>query len=808
MLLASVGSVSAASYALDQKLTSADFTTDSPANVPDLEFGQAVAVSGNWMAVGAPNDNDGVGTVYVYERVSGTWAYRTVLSAPTPQAGAQFGAAVDIYEAGGLVTIIVGAPLQDASATNQGRAFIYSDTNASATLSFTTASVTGNAETDAHFGASVALFADIAAVGAPNDGASDGGLVSIQGRNVGGTNAWGQVATSKTGDAGSSFGTSVDVHGEYLIVGAPQALNASSLQTGQAYVYRQDLGGANNWGIKHTLSPSSGQPGQVFGQSVGVWDSVLGTADSASRSMVGSPLFDDTVLVDAGRVTFFGDGTAVSQFAGAEANEQLGYSVALENADALAGRPTRTITSQPNTGSVNTFSFSGGAWVTNTLNIAQTGAFANYFYGYSVDISGAVAVIGAPASREDALNLPPGAPRAGVVETLEKPGVTWAKDTDSTVIARFDLPNTATGQTFALSVDMTSDWLVVGVQGDAQRGMDAGAVYVYRNISGVWTPHSRLTGLYSQAGDFFGRSVAIFGTRIIVGAPGTDGFPTATSNAGSFYVYELSGSVWRQMAQIQSPNPTTNGFFGTSLDYQGDVLVVGATGENGNRGRAYAYRNFSSFASPITIDIAAASVSSDTGFSVSVFDPAPGTANDEVIAIGAYNENSSQGAAYVASGATFSTITTLVDPNPGSNRYFGYSVSIDNGRVAVGAPTASAAPSGRVVVFSGSGYSTATTLPTASGSAGQFGFAVNLQGNSLVIGSVATAARAGLAHVYGFSAGNWTEQGPLQPSDLATLDEYGSAVAQNNGLYVVGAPLHDANSIANSGAAYVFSLAP
>jgi hypothetical protein len=507
-------------------------------------------------------------------------------------------------------------------------------------------------------------------------------------------------------------------------------------------------------------------------------------------------------------VTFFGDGTAVSQFAGAEANEQLGYSVALENADALAGRPTRTILSQPNTGSVNTFSFSGGVWATNTINLAQTGAFSNYFYGYSVDISGAVAVIGAPASREDALNLPPGAPRAGVVETLEKPGVTWAKDTDSTVIARFDLPNTATGQTFALSVDMTSDWLVVGVQGDAQRGLDAGAVYVYRNISGVWTPHSRLTGLYSQAGDFFGRSVAIFGTRIIVGAPGTDGFPTATSNAGSFYVYELSGSVWRQMAQIQSPNPTTNGFFGTSLDYQGDVLVVGATGENGNRGRAYAYRNFSSYASPITIDIAAASVSSSTGFSVSVFDPAPGTANDEVIAIGAYNENSSQGAAYVASGATFSTITTLVDPNPGSNRYFGYSVSIDNGRVAVGAPTASAAPSGRVVVFSGSGYSTATTLPTASGSAGQFGFAVNLQGNSLVIGSVATAARAGLAHVYGFSAGNWTEQGPLQPSDLATLDEYGSAVAQNNGLYVVGAPLHDANSIANSGAAYVFSLAP
>ena len=49
------GSVSyAADFTVDQKLTSADFTVDAPANIPGLEFGQAVAVAGNWMAVGAP----------------------------------------------------------------------------------------------------------------------------------------------------------------------------------------------------------------------------------------------------------------------------------------------------------------------------------------------------------------------------------------------------------------------------------------------------------------------------------------------------------------------------------------------------------------------------------------------------------------------------------------------------------------------------------------------------------------------------------------------------------------------------------
>ncbi|MCU0466183.1 MAG: PAS domain-containing protein [Anaerolineae bacterium] len=795
----------AADFTVDQKLTSADFTVDAPVNIPNLEFGQAVAVAGNWMAVGAPNDNDGNGVVYLYERVSGAWAYRTQIIQPNLQAGTQFGTAVDIYEAGGLVTVIIGAPLFDAAQTNQGRVFIFSDVDTGAGLAFALVTINADTpETNGHFGASVALFADVAAIGSPNHGVSDEGLVIIRGRNVGGSNSWGQIGLTKTGPIGSSFGTSVDLHGEYLIVGAPLAENVAALRGGAAYVYRQDLGGANAWGIKHSLFPSAGQAGHMFGQSVGIWDSNLGATDSTSRSVIGAPLYDDGGTVDAGRVTFFTDATNSGQFTGESANQQYGYSVALEAADAIAGGPTETVSSQPNTGQVNTFNFNGTAWATN---ITQTGAQTNYFYGYSVDISGLVAVIGAPGSREDALNLPPGAVRAGIIETLEKPGPTWAKDTDSYVIARVDLPNTDADQFFGQDVDMTDQWLAIGVTGDGQKGANAGAVYMYQNVSGVWTPHSKLTALFGQAGDSFGGSVAIHGTRLIVGASAADGFPTTTSNAGAFYSFVFNGTNWVQVAEITSPNPVVNGFFGRSVDYDGDVVVVGASGENGNRGRAYAYRDLSAFSSPITLNIPASSVNSATGFSVSVYDPAAGTANNETIAIGAYNENITQGAAYVLSGSTFSTITTLVDPSPGSNRYFGYSVSIDSGRVAVGAPTATAAPSGRVVVFSGSGYSTADTLTQPTG-AGQFGFAVNLDGASLIAGSPATAGRVGAAHVFAFSAGAWAEQGPLAPSDLSTLDEYGISVAQANGQYVVSAPLHNANSIGNSGAAYAFSLAP
>ena len=217
--------VFAASFTQDQKLTSADFTTETPLNIPDAHFSESIAVHGNWMAVGTPGATSGAaadaGAVYLYERVAGTWEYRTRISSPAPQSGSGFGAAVDIYEAGGLVTVIVGAPLFSGAQTNEGRAYVFYDTDAGAGLSFTITSISSvSAELNGRFGYAVALFGDNAAISEPNDDVTNAGLVTIRGRNQGGANAWGSIAT-KGGNLGNGFGTSVDLHGEYLIVCAP-----------------------------------------------------------------------------------------------------------------------------------------------------------------------------------------------------------------------------------------------------------------------------------------------------------------------------------------------------------------------------------------------------------------------------------------------------------------------------------------------------------------------------------------------------------------------------------------------------------
>lgn len=305
LILIPQSGVYAASFSQDQKLTSADFTTDTILNTPNARFSQSVAISGNWMAVGTPGDNANQGSVKIYERVSGAWEYRTQVRPPSGQAGAEFGFAVDVYESSGLLTVIVGAPLYDATETDQGRVYVYSDTDPSSSIfNFTTVTLnTTSPEPSGRFGYAVALYGDLAAISEPNDDVTNAGLVSIRGRNVGAANAWGSVA-SKTGNLGNGFGTSIDLHGEYLIVGAPYAHNGVGLKTGQVYVYRQDLPTANAWGIKHTLSPATAEADMLFGFSVGIWDSNTGAADSASRSVIGAPMTDNSGFSDVGSVSF------------------------------------------------------------------------------------------------------------------------------------------------------------------------------------------------------------------------------------------------------------------------------------------------------------------------------------------------------------------------------------------------------------------------------------------------------------------------------------------------------------------------
>jgi hypothetical protein len=159
-------------------------------------------------------------------------------------------------------------------------------------------------------------------------------------------------------------------------------------------------------------------------------------------------------------------------------------------------------------------------------------------------------------------------------------------------------------------------------------------------------PVRRLTNPNPSVGDGFGNSVAIFGTRVVVGAFLAD---AGATNSGSAYVYDIGGATPAlPIAALANPNPTVDGRFGNSVAISGARVVVGAA-------------------------------SSD---------------------IGATNS----GCAYLfdLTSATISlSVATLNNPNPAADALFGDSVAIDGETVVAGAPNVNTtgSPSGAAFIF-------------------------------------------------------------------------------------------------------------
>ena len=99
-----------------------------------------------------------------------------------------------------------------------------------------------------------------------------------------------------------------------------------------------------------------------------------------------------------------------------------------------------------------------------------------------------------------------------------------------------------------------------------------GAVYVLRASDGAEL--AKLTASDAAYFDYFGRSVAIDGNTIVVGATSDDdGGP----NSGSVYVFEKSTwGTYDQVAKLTASDAAAGDTFGESVAIDGGTVVVGA----------------------------------------------------------------------------------------------------------------------------------------------------------------------------------------------------------------------------------------
>jgi hypothetical protein len=287
----------------------------------DMKFGAAVAIAGDTLVVGAPGESgpdlksDMAGAAYIFVRGGEGWSQQAYLKASDAAVGDQFGSSVAISSttsATGLTTTTVAIGAPGASGPNNtpraGAVYVFvrtTGTGAPPVPAWTQQAMPhpANPKGNNEFGASVALFGETLAVGAPledsgatgiNPGstgstAADSGAVFVFNRNG---NNWPQSAYIKAPTAVSfvNFGAKVALAGPYLAISAPrdgsgfrgidQIPGAAVPSSGAVILYQRN---GNNWMHLHNIKASNAHASDLFGQALAL---------SPSTLVVGAPLED------------------------------------------------------------------------------------------------------------------------------------------------------------------------------------------------------------------------------------------------------------------------------------------------------------------------------------------------------------------------------------------------------------------------------------------------------------------------------------------------------------------------------------
>ena len=309
-------------------------------------FGYRVAVDGDTVVVGAYQDDDGgngSGAAYVFSRGDGSWADQVKLTADDAAATDQFGSAVAVDGD----TVLVGAHQDDDSGFNSGSAYVFSRGDGSfADQVKLTAS---DAAVDDRFGWSVALNGDTAVVGAraDDDDGSGSGSAYVFSRGDG---SWADQVklTADDGAAGDTFGFSVGVDGDTVVVGAYQDDDGGN-GSGSAYVFSR---GDGSWADQVKLVASDAATGDNFGFSA----DVDGT----------------TVLVGAYQDDDGGNGSGSAYVFGLAGGTPLALATGAELADGVVGLPYSTVIVAQGGTEPYSFAVTGGA-LPEGLDLSTTG---------------------------------------------------------------------------------------------------------------------------------------------------------------------------------------------------------------------------------------------------------------------------------------------------------------------------------------------------------------------------------------------------------------------------------------------------
>jgi hypothetical protein len=392
--------------------------------------------------------------------------------------------------------------------------------------------------------------------------------------NAAGTPLWRMVQPEDATKILASDGEAADQLGYSVAIDGKTAVigapgeDTNGISAGAAYVYVQENG---LWTQQQILTPTDANAGDFFGWSVAI---------SGDSIIVGAPVGDSSAANSGAAFVFTRSGSTWTQEAelnasDAAASDEFGFSVDIKGETAIVGARAETAGGAA-AGAAYTYLRTGTSWAEQDKLVAADAA-ANDEFGFSVALSGDTAVVGALVGDS-------GTADSGAAYVFTRSGATWTQE------AELNASDAAANAEFGFSVDIDGDTIIVGAEKADQTGYpDAGQAYIFTRSGSTWSEQTILTAADAEYGHQFGNSVSISGDVATVGA-WLGGY--IGSYQGVAYVFERFGSKWQQQVRLSAPDAQVDDYFGFSVATDGDTVITGAYQEdqNGNNaGAAYIY---------------------------------------------------------------------------------------------------------------------------------------------------------------------------------------------------------------------------
>ncbi len=375
------------------------------------------------------------------------------------------------------------------------------------------------------------------------------------------------------------------------------------------------------WTQMQKLFDLNGMDNDRFGWSVSL---------SGDTALVGAPFNDDNGILSGSAYVFIRTGNIWNQQAKLitldnGTDDRFGQSVSLDGDTALIGAYYDD-DNGVRAGAVYVFVREGNTWTQQTKLLALDGAPQDNF-GFSVSLDGDTALIGTKDDKDNGFG-------SGSAYIFTRNGRNWTQQTKL-------LPaDGAQEDYFGYSVSLSGNIAMIGAYGDDDNGFDSGSVYVFTYNGSSWTQQAKLLAFNGAVGDNFGNALSQDGSTAIIGAFAKDG---GEMNSGSAYVFIRTGTIWNQQAELFASDGVKadyfGDYFGWSVSLSKDTALIAAYCDNGGKGSVYVFTRQGSLWTQQAKLYAYDGENVDWfGWSVSL--------DENSAVIGAYGNNGDRGAAY------------------------------------------------------------------------------------------------------------------------------------------------------------------